>query len=83
MNDSEYNSKIEKISSLIIEDNISVDEQDPKKLQKYYDYVKTNFNLQGEEAVQLVNEAFLYLKLKNSADVDPLQEGDKFGAGFS
>ena len=83
MNDSEYNSKIEKISSLIIQDNISIDEQDPKKLQKYYDFVKTNFNLEGEEAIQLVNEAFLYLKLKNSGDVDPLQDGDKFGAGFS
>ena len=83
MNDSEYNSKIEKIASLIIEDNISVDEQDPKKLQKYYDFVKTNFNLEGEESVQLVNEAFLYLKLKNSGDVDPLQDGDKFGVGFS
>ena len=83
MNDSEYNSKIEKISSLIIQDKISIDEQDPNKLQKYYDFVKTNFNLEGEDAIQLVNEAFLYLKLKNSGDVDPLQEGDKFGAGFS
>jgi len=25
----------------------------------------------------------LYLKLKNSDSVDLLQEGDKFGAGFS
>ena len=83
MSDSDYNSKIEKIASLITQDNISIDEQDPKKLQKYFDFVKTNFNLEGEDAVQLVNEAFLYLKLKNSDDVDPLQEGDKFGAGFS
>ena len=83
MSDSEYNSKIEKIASLIIHDNISVDEQDTKKLQKYYDFVKTNFNLEGEEAIQIVNEAFLYLKLKNSGDVDPLQDGDKFGVGFS
>ena len=83
MSDSEYNSKIEKIAALIIQDKISIDEQDPKKLQKYYDFVKTNFNLEGDEAVQIVNEAFLYLKLKNSSDVDPLQEGDKFGAGFS
>ncbi len=83
MSDSEYNSKIEKIASLIIHDNISVDEQDPKKLQKYYDFVKTNFNLEGEEGIEIVNEAFLYLKLKNSGDVDPLQDGDKFGVGFS
>jgi len=83
MSDSEYNSKIEKIASLIIQDNISVDEQDPKKLQKYYDFVKTNFNLEGEEGIEIVNDAFLYLKLKNSSDVDPLQDGDKFGVGFS
>ncbi len=83
MSDDEYNSQIEKIASLIIEDKISFDEQNPEKLQKYYDFVKTNFKLEGEAITQLVNEAFLYLKLKTSSDVDPLQEGDKFGAGFS
>jgi len=83
MSEDEYNSQIEKIASLIVEDKISFDEQNPEKLQKYYDFVKTNFKLEGEAATQLVNEAFLYLKLKSSSDVDPLQEGDKFGAGFS
>ncbi len=83
MNDSEYNSQIEKIATLIIEDKISLDEQNPEKLQKYYDYVKTSFGIEGEAAIQLVNEAFLYLKLKTSGDVDLIQEGDKFGAGFS
>ena len=82
-NDEEYNSLIEKIASLIIKDQISLDEQDPKKLEKYYHYVKTNFKIEGESVIQLVNEAFLYLKLKNSNDVDPIKEGDKFGAGFS
>jgi predicted Abi (CAAX) family protease len=83
MNEDEYNSQIEKIASLIVEDKISFDEQNPDKLQKYYDFVKTNFKLEDEAVTQLVNEAFLYLKLKTSSDVDPLQEGDKFGAGFS
>ena len=83
MSESEYNSQIEKIASLLVEDKISIDEQDPKILQKYYDYVKSNFNRDEESAIQLVNEAFLYLKLKNSTDSDPLQEGDKFGVGFS
>ena len=83
MNEDEYNSQIEKIASLIVEDKISFDEQNPEKLQKYYDFVKTNFKLEGEASTQLVNEAFLYLKLQSSSDVDPLQEGDKFGAGFS
>ncbi len=83
MNDTEYNSHIEKIASLIVEDKISIDEQNPEKLQKYYDFVKTNFKLEGDAATQLVNEAFLYLKLKTSSDIDPIQKGDEFGAGFS
>jgi len=83
MSDSERDSQIEKIASLIVKDNTSLDEQNPKKLQKYYDFVKTNFKITGEPAEQLVNEAFLYLKLKNSDSLDPLQDGDQFGAGFS
>ncbi len=79
----EYNSQIEKIASMITDDNISLDEQDKIKLQKYYNFVKTHFNLADEPATQLVNEAFLYLKLKNSDSIDPLQHGDEFGAGFS
>ena len=82
MSNSEHDSQIESIAAQIISDKVSLDEQSPEKLQKYYDYVKTNYNIKGEDAVLLVNEAFLYLKLK-SADFDPLQEGDKFGAGFS
>ncbi len=82
MNDSERNSQIEKIASQIISDKTSLDEQSPGKLQKYYDYAEKNFHLKGDDVILLVNEAFLYLKLKNS-DFDPLQEGDKFGAGFS
>lgn len=36
-----------------------------------------------EQAAEIVNEALLYLMLKTANDVDPLQQGDKFGAGFS
>jgi len=68
---------------LITEDNLSIDEQDPKKLEKYHDFAKTNFNLTDEAALQLVYEVLLYLKIKNSDSIDPLQDGDKFGAGFS
>ena len=82
MNNSDHDSQIENIASQIISDKISLDEQNPKTLQKYYDYVKTNFQLTGDDVILLVNEAFLYLKWK-SADFDPLQEGDQFGAGFS
>lgn len=83
MNESKYNSQIEKISLIIVEDNTSLDEQDPAKLQKYYDFVKKHFHMDEESAIQLVNEAFLYLKLKKSDSIDPLQHGDEFGAGFS
>ncbi|MBI3639460.1 MAG: hypothetical protein HY223_04005 [Thaumarchaeota archaeon] len=82
MSDSKHDSQIENIASQIISDKTPLDEQNPKTLQKYYDYVKTNFKLKEDDAILLVNEAFLYLKLK-STDFDPLQEGDKFGAGFS
>ena len=83
MSDSERDSRIETIASLIVKDKTSLDEQNPKKLQPYYDFVKTNFKITGELAEQLINEAFLYLKLKNVDSIDPLQDGDKFGAGFS
>ena len=83
MNDEDYNKIIEKLATKINEDNLSYDEQNPETLKQYYDYVKTNFDIEGDNATELINEAFLYLKLKNAGDVDPLQEGDKFGAGFS
>jgi len=78
-----YNFQIEKIASLITQDKTLLDEQDLAKLQKYVDFAKKNYNLKDEAAMQLVNEAFLYLKLKSAENIDPLQEADKFGAGFS
>lgn len=81
--ESKYNSQIEKISLIIAKDNTSLDEQDPAKLQKYYDFVKKHFHMDDEDAITLVNEAFLYMKLKKSDSIDPLQHGDEFGAGFS
>lgn len=83
MSDIQYNSQIEKIASAILEGKISLDEQDENKLKKYRDLAKKQFNLQDESAVQIVNEAFLYLKLKGSDSADLLQQGDQFGAGFS
>ena len=83
MDDSQYNSQIEIIASAILKDKISLDEQDENRLKKYHDLAKKQFHLQDEPAVQLVNEAFLYLKLKGSDSADPLQHGEQFGAGFS
>ena len=67
----------------MVDDVISVNEQDPKKLEKYHEFAKSNFNLNDESAMQLVYEALLYLKLKDSESTDPLQHGDQFGGGFS
>jgi hypothetical protein len=83
MTDSQYDSQIEEIAAMILADKISLDEQDESKLKKYHDFAKKQFRLGEESSVQIVNEAFLYLKLKGSDSVDPLQNGDQFGAGFS
>lgn len=83
MDESKHNLRIEKISKMILSDNISLDEQGENKLKKYHDFVKQNYGLDQDEASNLVNEAFLYLKLKQSSDIDPLTKGDEFGAGFS
>ena len=83
MEESEHNLRIEKIAELILSDNISLDEQDQNKLRKYHDFAEQNYGLDQDAASDLVNEAFLYLKLKQAPDIDPLTKGDEFGAGFS
>lgn len=83
MNEERHNSQIEKIANMMVEDNISIDEQDQDKLQKYKDQTISDCNLSGDDAIKLVYDALLYLKLKNSKDVDPIQKGEQFGAGFS
>ena len=83
MEEDEHNSRIEKIAKMILSDNISLDEQVQNKLKKYHDFVKQNYGLDQNAASDLVNEAFLYLKLKKGSDIDPLTKGDEFGAGFS
>ena len=83
MEEAEHNSRIEKIDEMILSDNISFDEQEQNKLKKYYDFAKQNYGLEHTAASELVNEAFLYLKLKQVPDIDPLTKGDEFGAGFS
>ena len=83
MEDSEHNIRIEKIAEMILSNNISLDEQEQNKLKKYHDFVKQNYGLDQNAASELVNEAFLYLKLKQEPDFDPLTKGDQFGAGFS
>ena len=83
MDEAEHNSRIEKIAEIILSDNISLDEQEQNKLKKYHIFAMQNYGLSQDEASELVNEAFLYLKLKQGPDIDPLTKGDEFGAGFS
>ena len=83
MEESEHNSRIEKIAEMILSDNISFDTQEQNILKKYHDFAKENYNLDQDSASELVNEAFLYLQLKQAPDIDPLTKGDQFGAGFS
>ena len=83
MVESEHNSRIEKIAEMILSDNVSLDTQEQNMLKKYHDFAKENYNLDQDSASELVNEAFLYLQLKQAPDIDPLTKGDQFGAGFS
>ena len=83
LSNTEHELKIEKIAQMIISDHVSIDEQDQLKLKKYYDFAVQNYSLESDIAKELVHEAFLYLKLKDGGDIDPLTKGDEFGAGFS
>ncbi|MFB5607883.1 MAG: hypothetical protein ACE5RI_04055 [Candidatus Nitrosomaritimum yanchengensis] len=83
MEEKQHNAQIEKIATMLTDDNVSVDEQDPQKLQKYKEQTVSDCNISEDEAIKIVYEALLYLKLKNSSGVDPIQKGDQFGAGFS
>ena len=83
MEESEHNSRIEKIAEMILSDNVSLGEQEQDVIKKYHDFAKEKYHLDNDSASELVNEAFLYLQLKQAPDIDPLTKGDQFGAGFS
>ncbi len=83
MDEDQQNSEIEKIANLMIHDDLSVDEEDTIKLEKYKDQIKKDCNLDDEEAMKLVYETLLYRKLKNSDSGDILEKGTDFGTGFS
>ena len=76
MDEAEHNSRIEKIAEMILSDNVSLDEQEQNKLKKYHSFAVQNYELSQDEASELVNEAFLYLKLKQAPDIDPLTKCD-------
>ena len=83
MDEAQHNSEIEKISNLMFHDDISLDEEDVAKLEKYKNIIKDDCSLDDENAMNLVYETLLYRKLKNSESGDILEKGNDFGAGFS
>ena len=83
MDDSQRNSYVLKISQILQNDNISLGEQDPKILEKYYNFAINELKIQSSDVKEIVNEAFLYLKMKETTNIDPVKEGDRFAAGFS
>ena len=83
MDEGQQNSEIEKIANLMVHDDISHDEQDLVKLEKYKNIIKEDCNLDDDKAMKLVYETLLFRKLKNSDSGDILEKGNEFGAGFS
>jgi hypothetical protein len=83
MDEDQQNSEIDKIANLMVHDDLSPDEQDVAKLEKYKNQIKDDCNLDDESALKMVYEALLYRKLKNSDSSDVLEKGNEFGAGFS
>ena len=83
MDEGQRNSEIEKIANMMVHDDISHDEQDLVKLEKYKNIIKEDCNLDDDKAMKLVYETLLFRKLKNSDSGDILEKGNEFGAGFS
>jgi len=83
MDDDQQNSEIEKIANLMIHDDLSVDEHDVGKLEKYKNQIKEDCEVDDDQAMKMVYETLLFRKLKNSETGDILEKGNDFGAGFS
>ena len=82
MDDDIRNNFVIKISKKIIEDNTSLDEEDTGILENYANFA-VSLGVNESDSADIVNEAFLYLKMQESSDIDPIKQGDQFGAGFS
>ena len=83
MDEEKQNLEIEKIANLMVHDDVSFDEQDVTKLEKYKNQIKTDCDINDEEAMKIVYETLVYRKLKSSDSSNMLEKGTDFGAGFS
>jgi len=82
LDDNFRNECIDKIASKISDEKISVDEPSPENLV-YLQKFAITLGVDISNTEEIVNEAFLYIAMKNAKDIDPLTKGDEFGAGFS
>ena len=82
MDDTDRNNFVVEISKKIIDDKTHLDEQDVSILETYTKFA-ISLGVKESDADEIVNEAFLYLKMQESSDIDPIKQGDQFGAGFS
>ena len=82
MDDNFRNECIDKIASKISDEKISADELSPENLV-YLQKFAITLGVDISNTEEIVNEAFLYIAMKNAKDIDPLTKGDEFGAGFS
>ena len=82
MDDNFRNECIDKIASKISDEKISAAEPSPENLV-YLQKFAITLGVDISNTEEIVNEAFLYIAMKNAKDIDPLTKGDEFGAGFS
>ena len=82
MDDHFRNQCIEKIAQKITDENITSDETSTDQIE-YLQKFAISLGIDISNTEEVVNEAFLYIAMKNAKDIDPLTKGDEFGAGFS
>ena len=82
LDDNFRNQCIEKIALKITDENISADETSVEQIE-YLRKFAISLGVDISNTEEIVNEAFLYIAMKNAKDIDPLTKGDEFGAGFS
>ena len=82
LDDNFRNQCIEKIALKITEEHMSVDNPSSETMD-YLQKFAISLGVDISNTEEVVNEAFLYIAMKNAKDIDPLTKGDEFGAGFS
>ena len=79
LDDNFRNQCIEKIALKITEENMSVDNPSSETMD-YLQKFAISLGVDISNTEEVVNEAFLYIAMKNAKDIDPLTKGDEFGA---